>query len=203
MSPSQVKNSRIQSSQIDLVIATDASGSMALPFHEDRPNRMTEPIGSVPSKMEWLSDALSKVISQLGEDDRLGIVCYNTDARTIHRIRDARSYEGDELRTSLMECEVAGGTNLCDGIEKCVELFGRESDATRSKRILFVSDSLPSAPPEQSPFVNRLREMATEGVKISFVGLDASPSREFERSLSGIEGITQYYINSSSESIRI
>lgn len=190
----------VQRPQVDLVIATDVSGSMALPFGEER---LRSDDSDEPSKIEWVSEALPTVFSYLGEGSRLGIVCFNNESDILCQLGETSSDEVEELQSTIMRYEVYGGADLCVGLEKAVEVLRETPDANHSKHILFVSDSLPSASPNQSPFVKRVQDVTERGIGVTFVGLDSNPSKEFSDTLSRIEGVTQHYIDSSEELLRV
>lgn len=196
----------VQRPRIDLVIAIDVSGSMALPFGEDSvTSDDTGEFSTVAyelSKIEWISEALSNIVSHLREESRLGIVCFNNEAESLYRLSETSSYDVEELTSTIMRYDVYGGANLCGGIEKAAEVIGGKGDGDRSKHVLFVSDSLPSASPKQSPFVKCLHDVTDQGIDVTFVGLDSTPSEQFSNALSQIESVTQYYINSPEELLR-
>jgi Ca-activated chloride channel family protein len=187
-----------QESSLDLVVALDASGSMALPFREAR-TEIEDPSTAIDqdqrSKIEWIGDVLAAIVSHLDAANRIGVVAYNNRAATIRPLTRSEGSDLEDIRTSIHQCGVYGGANLCSGLERAASLF-EDAEDSRAKHVLFVSDSLPSASPNESPFLNRVREITTGEIVVTFVGLDADPTPECRGALADIEGVTQQYISS-------
>lgn len=200
--PSNSKEQR-ERQYVDLVIAVDMSGSMALPFTGDKTSAWPGGSERDLSKREWLSNALPRVVSQLGDLDRLGLVCYNTEAELIQELEDVQTCSLSELQDGITNYEVNGGADLCSGVSRAVEMFEETGDSTRSRRLLFVSDSLPSASPEHSPFVRRLRELSDCGVEMTFFGLDSTPSPAFRSAIEELQWVNQQYIQTPRESFLV
>lgn len=189
----------IQRSHVNLVVAIDTSGSMALPMSEGTSSdsiEMTDDM-KAPSKLTALSEWIPRLLSRLERGDQFGIVRYNNDVEVIQDVSEATSYDLEDLQNTIVDFRAIGGANLSAGFKKATEMLDPWVDDEESvNRILFVSDSLPSAAPGQSPAISQMQKAVEDGIAITFIGIDCDPTMELRQALSQFENASQYYINS-------
>lgn len=88
---SNIKEEDFQRKKLNLLVLLDISGSMGSPFNRyyyDNPleyNNNSEEYSN-ESKMKLANKAVCKIIDQLNEDDKFGLVTFESDAKTKQKI---------------------------------------------------------------------------------------------------------------------
>lgn len=124
----------------DVVLLMDTSGSM-------------NDLGGTPPQP--ISDAISAAgsfLSQLEEDDRLGIVTYATDASEHQALTLSRSEARAAINAiSILPAEERGRTNIAAGIARGTEALLRSPrESKHSKVLVLLTDGRANAPTEAS-----------------------------------------------------
>ncbi|KAJ3289344.1 hypothetical protein HK104_007529, partial [Borealophlyctis nickersoniae] len=132
---------------IDVVVALDVSWSMASPFGEDDEE---EGPATAASKLDVAIDSLKAIISQLGPEDRFGLVEFHSLQNTLVPLTLKSKIKMDEVHRKINALRAGGGTDLTGGLSAATKLFtaSRKVTAldecvqigTRSRRIIFLTD---------------------------------------------------------------
>jgi Ca-activated chloride channel family protein len=195
---------------LNLVAVLDVSGSMDSPFDQyyyDEQGRRREredtEEGGREDKIEAAREALAGLTTHLHDDDRLGVVLYNSEAGVAKPLRDIGSTDMDAIRRHIREIQAGGGTNLEAGFQAAVDLLephavDADPEAVEN-RIVFMTDMMPNTGRTgESDLVELIDGAATAGIYTTFlgIGLDANP--ELADSLSSVRGANHYFVNSAS-----
>jgi len=165
---------------MDLVLAIDISGSMATVFDSDSSDNTAPTAGS--SKLTAVRETLATVLQRLLPTDRLGVVLFDSAARVVRPLGPVAESTYREFRTRLSEVTPAGDTDPSCGLERAGELFERAPepwDSDTERRILFLSDTLPTSDTGSMPDCDGSPQRA---VRTTYVGL-AGARHETARAL--------------------
>lgn len=190
---------------LDLMLVLDVSGSMGSSienYHYDRNN----PKKSSQSKMEATIDVVDKVVNQLRDEDRLGVVLYNNQSYISKPIRRMDSTDSEGLKQGIEELKAGGGTNLSSGFESAVTEMREHAeidtnDTDRESRIMFFTDAMPNTGiTDTDQLTDRMSNVADEhDIHTTFIGIGIDANPEFINSISGIKGSNHYFANSTDE----
>ncbi len=106
---------------LDLVVVVDTSGSML-----------------AGNRLDFVIDGLELLIENLGENDRLGIVGYSSEARVLASLDGSESKE--QLRAIVRGLVAEGGTNIHEGLEAGMMMAASELSLERQSRVILLSD---------------------------------------------------------------
>ncbi len=106
----------------DLVIVLDRSGSMS------------------GRKMEDARKAVQQLIHRLGASDRLALVSYANDVRTVFPLGPMDDARRMQAQTALNQVTAAGGTNLGAGLHQGIQTLMHATAAGRQRRVILISD---------------------------------------------------------------
>lgn len=108
----------------DFLVVLDRSGSMS------------------GEKLNYGKQALRELIQRLGDDDRLGLVTYESRAEVAIELADvARGQRQDWLRV-VDQLQTAGGTNMSAGLDVALAQIAYAHKHGNAARILLLSDGL-------------------------------------------------------------
>jgi len=138
-----------------LVFAVDASGSMA---REDR--------------MPLVKHALSLLVDQLGEEDRVTLIAYGTRARLM--LEAAPAEDRASIRRAVESVECGTSTNIQAGIELAYELAARHFRAGEVNRIILCSDGVANVgPSDAESLLAKVEKYRDQGITFTSVGVGA------------------------------
>lgn len=159
---------------LHLVIAVDASGSMA-----------GEPI-------EHVREGLRRLSATLRPEDRVSVVAFS-DVATM--LVEQAAGGSPKLEVAIAQLEADGATNLYDGLRSAFELAHLHADPTRQNRVLMLSDGAATTGLLGD---DRLLELSTdyaiEGIGLSTVGLGLEFDPSLMRGLAERGGGAFYFI---------
>ncbi len=141
-------------SPLNLTVILDASGSMAQPL-------------DVPTQTKWslVSEAVLSLREHLTPADRLCVIVFSDDARTIYD-SGVTAPDFSSLAEALHTLSPAGPTNIAPALERSLGVPPVEqSDGARTNLVLVLSD-LQAAPFDSSAFAKRFEE---QGCKLAVV----------------------------------
>lgn len=189
---------------LNLVLVVDTSGSMSSQFNAyyyDNGTK-TQP-ESTESKMAAARDAVTTLTGHLTDDDRIGIVAYDSSARTIVEMQNVGEADMDAVQEQIAGMHAGGGTNLDAGMQIAEEMVRpyRNGDQTeRETRIIYVTDAMPNlGQTDDDPLQTRLEEQADGGVYTTFVGVGIDFNARFVESVNEVRGANHYVVRSPSE----
>jgi Ca-activated chloride channel family protein len=190
--------------RLDLVVALDVSGSMSSPFdayYYDEHGRKHETESSTETKLDAATASLRALTRQLRDDDRLGVVLYNSRAHVAKPLRDVGTTDMHAIRGHIDEISAGGGTNLEDGFEAAVDLLqDGEMSPDVERRVVFMTDMMPNTGATDGDRLTALfDDVAARGIHTTFVGMGLDANADLLDTLSGIPGANHYFVNSAAE----
>lgn len=127
---------------VDLTVVLDRSGSMQ------------------GEKIRYAKEALTKLLGDLSETDRLALVSYSNDATVHSGLMAMTPQNRRQMAKTIAAVSVGGGTNLESGLTAGIQLMSRVEDDLTIRHLLVISDGLANqgiTDPE------RLGQIAVEG----------------------------------------
>jgi len=157
---------------LDLIAVIDKSGSMS-----------GQPLALV-------KESLLQVASQLGPDDRLGVVLYG-DRSYVHLPMTAGSDKA-ALVQGVAAIESAGSTNMEEGLKVAYDLAKR-SLATRQKgattRVMLFTDERPNVgATDAASFLGMAEQASKDGIGLTTVGVGVQFGAELATKISAVRG---------------
>jgi Ca-activated chloride channel family protein len=135
-----------------LIFVIDVSGSM------DRGDRL-----------ELVKDALELLVGELREDDRVGIVVYSDQSRSV--LDPTSASNADTIMNAINALHPEGSTNVADGLRigyAMAQEFTREGEITR---VIVCSDGVGNVGPTGSDEILELvRDGVEDGITLSTIG---------------------------------
>lgn len=146
--------SSLERRPLDLVVVVDTSGSMA---------------GG--DKIRYVRDGLHLLVDQLGAEDRMALVRYDSEVRELVGL--AEQADATTLHGLIDELTADGGTNFYGGLERGMEIAVTDSPAEREARVLLLSDGQPTAGPytDDESIIGMAEEYIADGVGITTIGV--------------------------------
>jgi Ca-activated chloride channel family protein len=160
---------------LNLVVAVDASGSMAGP------------------PIEAVRDGLSALVAALEPEDRVALVTFS-DVATLA----VASSPGDapELAQAIAGLRAAGGTNIFDGLRTAYEEVDAHADPSRQNRVILLSDGEATQGIESpAKIVGMSAAWAELGYGLTTIGMGDGFDIDLMRELSEVGGGAFYYLD--------
>jgi Ca-activated chloride channel family protein len=179
----EVKNKDVQSN-LALVLAVDKSGSMGR-CHCDDPdlNQSYDRVEVGQPKVDIAKEAIMRSASALGDQDSLGVVAFDQQARwalQVGPVVDPHTLEG-----AIGAFQAEGQTNLRAGVEAAYQAL--EKTDARRKHIILMTDGWVHT----GDLSDLARQMQDEGITLSVIAAGGG-SAEYLESLSQ-QGGGRYY----------
>jgi len=162
---------------MNLALVIDRSGSMA---SED--------------KLRFAKSAAEQLVSRLRPDDRLAIVAYDDQIRTV--VPSTPAGEKDGFFSAIRALEPGNSTDLCGGLMRGYEEVLTHLDVARLNGVLLVSDGLANAGvKEPAEIAKRAAECRTRGVRISTMGMGLDYDEDLLCGVAQNAGGNYYYVD--------
>eukprot|EP01026_Neomeris_dumetosa_P035922 TRINITY_DN288_c0_g1_i1.p1 TRINITY_DN288_c0_g1~~TRINITY_DN288_c0_g1_i1.p1 ORF type:complete len:505 (+),score=70.59 TRINITY_DN288_c0_g1_i1:112-1626(+) len=130
------KSDTFKRRDLDLVVVLDVSSSMGYMFGDTAD---MSPIDRGMSKLDVAKEAINKMLLQLNENDKFGIVTFGSTASTKIELGFVTSEYRERVRTTLRDSVHAeGDTNLEAGLKMAASLMQQDS---RENRIIIITDA--------------------------------------------------------------
>eukprot|EP01026_Neomeris_dumetosa_P035928 TRINITY_DN288_c0_g1_i17.p1 TRINITY_DN288_c0_g1~~TRINITY_DN288_c0_g1_i17.p1 ORF type:complete len:510 (+),score=71.84 TRINITY_DN288_c0_g1_i17:112-1641(+) len=130
------KSDTFKRRDLDLVVVLDVSSSMGYMFGDTAD---MSPIDRGMSKLDVAKEAINKMLLQLNENDKFGLVTFQSIASTKIELGFVTSEYRERVRTTLRDSVHAeGDTNLEAGLKMAASLMQQDS---RENRIIVISDA--------------------------------------------------------------
>lgn len=140
----------------DVVVVLDRSGSM-----------------SEAAKMPYAKQAIYRLINELGPDDRLGLVSFDSYARVDFPLTEVNQFQKGRLHRIVSLIRPGSSTNMSGGLELAAELIAPAEG--RVRRVILLSDGEANQgkvrPQELSHIAHGLAE---RGAVVSAIGMGLS-----------------------------
>jgi Ca-activated chloride channel family protein len=161
----------------DFVVVFDRSGSMG------------------GQKIEYGKQALRELLGRLSDEDRFGLVAYDSTAEVRVPLADSARASRARWLSAVDELAVAGGTNLSAGLELGLSELSRGHTGGRASRMLLLSDGLANEGDSSlSGLVGRARRVTRLDSVLSAIGVGADFDENLMTSLARAGTGAFYYL---------
>jgi len=169
---------------VDLVCVIDTSGSMGTDAVLKNSSGQTESHGL--SQLDVVKHAVKTIIHTLSSNDRLAIVSYSSQARTVLPLT---KMDNDGIRNSILAIENLtpnGQTNIWDGLHTALELLRNSPNNNSLKSISLLTDGMPNIIPPRGhiPMLQKYRDQYSSIPNINTFGFGYSLDSSLLNSLS-------------------
>ncbi len=160
---------------LDVVVAIDKSGSMSIDMAET--NR-----------------AVINMLDHLTERDRIAIVAFDDDARTLVPLGPPTDKAG--IAATVRAIEADGGFDMIEGAELAFQIARSAArDPRRMRRVMFFACGTPGVGNEQDDrFSELVKGAAREDIGTSFFGVLVGFSNPLSKMLGDTRGGSAYYL---------
>ena len=202
---SGMKESDFERKKLNLVIVLDISGSMSSPFNQyyyDQFGNQVE-LGwkeRNTQKIEVAKDAVTSILEQLNDDDRFGIVLYNSQSYLLQPMTLVRRADMEDVYDRISEIRANDSTNLAAGMELGTELVDKYSDYDPfdyENRIIFLTDAMPNTGETgERSLLRLLKDNAENHIYTTFIGIGVDFNTELIEYITKTRGANYYSVHS-------
>ena len=206
---SGIIESDFQRKKLNLVLVLDISGSMSSSFDEyyyDRfGNRVAvnETEDAEKSKIEIAAAAIVALLDHLEDDDRLGLVLFNTGAELADPVSLVGAKNMQKLKGDVLEISATGGTRLSAGMQMATELYDEFLEVNQSEyenRIIFLTDAMPNlGQTSEESLLGMTEANANKNVYTTFIGIGVDFNTELVEYITKIRGANYYSVHSATQ----
>lgn len=202
---SNIKESDFVRPKLNLVVVLDNSGSMWSSFdsyyydgnYTSKYNSETR-----KSKMEIANNSVNILLDQLNQDDRFGMVIFNSEGNIAKYLNKLEDTNINNLKENISDIEATGGTNFEDGYKKALEIFDNlsENDKNYQNRIIVITDAMPNTGYTGSDgLMDLVEKSAKKNIYTSFVGVGVDFNTELIEKLGTVTGANYYSVHNEEE----
>ena len=206
---SGIIESDFQRKKLNLVLVLDISGSMSSSFDEyyyDRfGNRVevNETEDAEKSKIEIAAAAIVALLDHLEDDDRLGLVLFNTGAELAEPVSLVGAKNMQKLKGEILEISATDGTRLSAGMQMATELYDEFLEVNQSEyenRIIFLTDAMPNlGQTSEESLLGMTEANANKKVYTTFIGIGVDFNTELVEYITKIRGANYYSVHSAKQ----
>jgi Ca-activated chloride channel family protein len=202
---SGMKESDFERKKLNLVIVLDISGSMSSPFNEYYYDQFGNPVEldwqeRNTEKIEVAKDAVISIIDQLDDNDRFGIVLYNSRSYLLQPMTLVKRADMDEIYDRIDEIRADGSTNLSAGMQLGTDLVEKYSDNDPyeyENRIIFLTDAMPNTGETgEYSLLRLLKNNAENHIYTTFIGIGVDFNTELIEYITKTRGANYYSVHS-------
>jgi Ca-activated chloride channel family protein len=202
---SGLKESDFARKKLNLVIVLDISGSMSSAFDSYYYDRFGNPVELDWSerrtqKIEVAKDALMSILDQLNDDDRFGIVLYNSRSYLLQPMTLVRRADMDDVYDRISEIQANSNTNLSAGMQLGTDLIEKYSDYDPydyENRIIFLTDAMPNTGETgEYSLLSLLKNNADDHIYTTFIGIGVDFNTELIDYITKTRGANYYSVHS-------
>lgn len=177
---SGLRSDTFKRAPLNLVVVVDVSGSM----------------GS-GDKMVATREALKRLVDQLTEDDRFGIVKFNSTASVV--LESTPATDKALLKAAIDQLAAGGSTNieagLTMGYEMAAKFLGEQG---RNHRVMLFTDAMPNVGnTEQGGFIQIAQKYADKNIGLTSFGVGIDFRHELILGISQIRGGNYFYLENA------
>jgi Ca-activated chloride channel family protein len=202
---SGMKESDFERKKLNLVIVLDISGSMSSPFNQyyyDQFGNQVE-LGweyRNTEKIEVAKDAVMSILDQLKDDDRFGIVLYNSQSYLLQPMTLVHRADMEDVYDRISEITATSNTNLAAGMELGTDLVDNYSDYDPydyENRIIFLTDAMPNTGETgERSLLRLLKDNAENHIYTTFIGIGVDFNTELIEYITKTRGANYYSVHS-------
>jgi len=165
---------------LNLIAVVDKSGSMSGP------------------RIELVKKCLHQLVSQLGADDQLSIVLYGDRAHVFFEPMRATKANRAQIDEAIDAIEIAGATNMEEGLRVGFDLARRTQKSFHGKtRLMQFTDERPNVGDTSAEgFMGLMKEGSREGIGQTTIGVGDEFNAEMASKVSTVRGGNLYYFGS-------
>lgn len=204
---SNIKESDFQRKKLNLVVVLDISGSMSSSFNSYYYDNNTFDLENYAdrnkSKMEIANESVNILIDQLNEDDRFGLVLFESSSYIAKPLNLVGETDIDKIKEHVLEIEATGGTNFEAGYKSANEVLEEYTNVDSDEyenRIIVITDAMPNTgETSEDSLMSMVKQNADKGIYTSFIGVGVDFNTELIETISNVKGANYYSVNSSEE----
>jgi Ca-activated chloride channel family protein len=204
---STLDTNAIKRKKLNLVVVLDNSGSMRSSFRsyyydqfvtEKDLRRQEEDPESQGSKMSVANNALVNMLKHLNDDDRFGMVVFNSRATVAKPVRSVGNTDMAAISRHIKEITPTGGTNMEAGMRLGRSLLNGYEDADPEEyenRLIFLTDAMPNTGQiSRHGLFGMAEEYASQRIYTTFIGVGVDFQTELVNFITRIRGANYYSI---------
>lgn len=201
-------NSNIQESdfarkKLNLVVALDISGSMGSSFNSYYYDSPLKYENEYKSKMQVANESLNVLLDQLRDDDRFGLVLFESNATKMKDLELIEETDVERLKQRILQIQDTGGTNFEAGYREATELLDEYKNVDSNEyenRIIVITDAMPNTGrTDREGLIGMVEENADNGIYTTFIGVGVDFNTELIQTISDVRGANYYSVHSSEE----
>ncbi len=203
---SGISKADFERKRLNLVVVLDVSGSMDSEFSEyyyDGGEKKTVSEEERTRKIEAATQAIADLTTHLREGDRLGVVVYNDDARTVVEMNRVGEMDAEQVRQRIRNVEAGGGTNLESGMDTATEMlepYRTANPMEYENRVIYLTDAMPNTGDTSlDGFENTLSKQADDGIYSTFVGVGIDFNTRLVNAITDVRGANYYAVHSNEQ----
>lgn len=200
---SNIKESDFKRKKLNLVVALDISGSMGANFNSYYYDINEKTDDDNKSKMQIANESLNILIDQLNDDDRFGLVLFESDSYIAKPLNLVGETDIDKIKEHILEIEDQGGTNFEAGYKSANELLTEYTDVDNDEyenRIIVITDAMPNTGEiSDNSLMSMVKKNADKGIYTSFIGVGVDFNTELIETISNVKGANYYSVHNSEE----
>jgi len=145
----------------DICVVIDTSGSMCSEAKMQSTDGTSESHGL--SILDVVKHATRTIIEGLGDEDRLAIVAYSSQAKSVLPLTAMHNGGKALAKNALSTLQPSGSTNLWDGLKMGLDLLANDSDPKRLTSCFILTDGCPNIVPPRGhlPMLRRYKDSAS------------------------------------------
>jgi Ca-activated chloride channel family protein len=191
--------------RLNLVVVLDISGSMGANFdsyyYDKHGNKVETKEKSNKTKMQIATESIVAMLSHLKDNDRVGIVLFDSRAYRAKPLRMVLLSNKKAIRDHILALKEQGGTNWSAGYKEGLKLFNDiEISAKYENRIVFLTDAMPnSGELKKDKLFGLAKEASKKGIHTTFIGIGVDFNNNLVEYVSKTKGANYFSVHSSKE----
>ncbi len=163
---------------LDLVVVVDTSGSM-----------------QADDRLSYVQQGLSLLIDELGENDRLGIVSYSSEAALLAGFGE---HTREDLHAMVDGFVAAGGTNIYEGMRVGLQMASENVSVERQTRLILLSDGVITEGRGENDVIVLSEDYVSQGIGLTTIGVGDDFNVDLMRGLAERGAGNFYYLEDPS-----
>ena len=199
---SGIEQSDLQRKDLNLVVVVDVSGSMDSRFdsyHYDGDGNRVET--EQRRKIDAAEGSVDVLLDQLEGSDRVGVVTFNDNARTVVPMRRVDERDMNGVRSDVQNLRADGGTNLDAAMRQAESMASQYADdAERETRVVYVTDAMPNEEGTSTEILGgQIEDHAERSIHSTFVGVGVDFNPELVDEITATRGANYYSVKSAEQ----
>lgn len=207
---SGIKESDFERKKLNLVVVLDVSGSMQSSFDRYYYDQFGNQFGRsdapeddfAKAKIDIATESIAGMIDYLRDDDRLGIVLFESTAHVAKPLESMEAADRERLKKDILAIRADGGTNMEAGIRSGTSLFEAVRDADPDEyesRIIFLTDAMPNTDlVNEFGLFGMIEKNARKNIHATVIGIGVDFNTELVEHITKVRGANYYSVHSSS-----